>query len=57
MMKRRDTRVNFDHSRDALKRFETPSLPAQEFDDTIEDSGEDEGESAHTHTHTHTHTA
>ena len=45
MLKRRDTKVNFDYSRDALKRFESTSEPpAQDVEDSVEESEEDEGE-------------
>ena len=45
MMKRRDTRLSFDDSRDALKRFESFVLPQpQVFEDSADDSQEDEGQ-------------
>ena len=45
MMKRRDTRLSFDDSRDALKRFESfvPPQP-QVYEDSADDSQEDEGQ-------------
>lgn len=47
MLKKRDTRLSFDHSRDALKRFEsipTTQLNGNVFEEAEEDSQEDEGE-------------
>ena len=49
MMKRRDTKVNFDHSREALKRFESTSEPStQEPVDGFDDSEQEEGMSIET---------
>lgn len=45
MMKRRDTRMSFDESRDALKRFEsTVATPTQVFEEADDDSQDDEGQ-------------
>lgn len=43
MLKRMETKISFDHSTDALKRFESVSDPPRDLDDTLEDSEEDEG--------------
>ena len=44
-MKRRDTRMSFDESRDALKRFEsTVATPTQVFEEADDDSQDDEGQ-------------
>ena len=44
MMKRRDTRMSFDESRDALKRFESIVVtPTQVFEEADDDSQDDEG--------------
>jgi hypothetical protein len=45
MMRRRDTRMSFDESRDALKRFEsivaTPA-PTQVFEEASDDDSQDD---------------
>lgn len=45
MMKRKDTRMSFDDSRDALERFEsTVATPTQVFEEAEDDSQDDEGQ-------------
>ena len=49
-MKRRDTRMSFDESRDALKRFEsTVVTQPQVFEDSVENSPDDEGTQVFVH--------
>ena len=43
MLKRMETKISFDHSTDALKRFESTSEPPRDLDETLEESEEDEG--------------